>query len=347
MKLKLPNWILIVDILTVLLIGAILLIPDSWLRIVLGLPFLLFFPGYVLVEALFVRRKGQFRTPSPETSNAERQTSNPSSYPSPNTHNSELRTHNSSGMDGIERIALSFGMSIAVTALIGLGLNYTPWGIRLLPVLYSIAAFIIILSAVALFRQYRVNDQVNWLRQYTLKMPGWEGSPLNKVLTVILAVAILGTIGTLIYTVAFPKVGEKFTEFYILGLNGKADVYPSQFTGNGSPFSVKTVQYGKDAKPVAEKYARVTLGIVDQEQQQTRYTVKVQIDGQPVKIISAGQPLDQLDGIVLQQGEKWEQQIGFAPLHAGDNQKVEIFLYKDTGTEVYNSLHLWVNVVGQ
>ena len=65
MKLKLPNWLLIIDILTVLLIGAILMIPDSWLRIVLGLPFLLFFPGFVLIEALFVRRKGQLQSPSP------------------------------------------------------------------------------------------------------------------------------------------------------------------------------------------------------------------------------------------------------------------------------------------
>jgi uncharacterized membrane protein len=56
-------------------------------------------------------------------------------------------------MVGIERVALSFGMSIAVTALIGLWLNYTPWGIRLEPILYSISAFIIILSAVAIFRR--------------------------------------------------------------------------------------------------------------------------------------------------------------------------------------------------
>ena len=56
-------------------------------------------------------------------------------------------------MDGIESIALSFGMSIAVTALIGLGLNYTSWGIRLEPVLYSIFAFIIILSAIAIIRR--------------------------------------------------------------------------------------------------------------------------------------------------------------------------------------------------
>jgi uncharacterized membrane protein len=33
-------------------------------------------------------------------------------------------------LDGIERIALSFGLSIAITPLLGLALNYTPFGIR-------------------------------------------------------------------------------------------------------------------------------------------------------------------------------------------------------------------------
>jgi uncharacterized membrane protein len=41
-------------------------------------------------------------------------------------------------LDGIERIALSFGLSIAITPLLGLGLNYTPFGIRLTPILIVI-----------------------------------------------------------------------------------------------------------------------------------------------------------------------------------------------------------------
>jgi uncharacterized membrane protein len=47
-------------------------------------------------------------------------------------------------MGGIERIALSFGMSLAVVPLLGLILNYTPWGIRLESILYSVASFIFI-----------------------------------------------------------------------------------------------------------------------------------------------------------------------------------------------------------
>ncbi len=307
MKIKILNGIIIIDILTILLILAIVFIPSTVARIVLGLPFLLFFPGYMLVAALFARKDS---------------------------------------LGGIEQVALSFGMSIAVTALIGLGLNYTPWGIRLEPVLYSISAFIFIMSIVAIIRR-RQFGQFNTSLKFHLKLPGWEGSAFNKTLTVVLAIAILGAIGTLAYTVAFPKVGERFTEFYILGLSGKAADYPGEFVIDSNQLSVISVQYGDNAQIVKERYGRVILGIVDQEQKKTAYAVAIRIDGQPVKISSGGRDLSRLEGIVLEQGEKWEQEIGFAPLHTGDNQKVEFLLYKDGAEEAEESLHLWVDVRGE
>ena len=133
MKIRLPNGLLIIDILTGLLVLTILVIPSSFLRIVLGLPFLMFFPGYVLVTALFTR-VGE--------------------------------------IDRIEKIALSFGVSIAVTALIGLGLNYTPWGIRLEPTLFAISVFILILSWIAMLRQ-RKYGVLKLFTEHHLKLPGW------------------------------------------------------------------------------------------------------------------------------------------------------------------------------
>jgi len=41
-------------------------------------------------------------------------------------------------------------------------------------------------------------------------------------------VAILGAIGTLGYVIATPKVGERFTEVYVLGLESKAIDYPRE-----------------------------------------------------------------------------------------------------------------------
>lgn len=303
MKIRLPNGLLIIAILTILLVLTILVIPSSFLRIVLGLPFLLYFPGYVLVAALFIR---------------------------------------TGGMDGIEKIALSFGISIAVTALIGLVLNYTPWGIRLEPVLFTISAFNFILSGIAILRQ-RQHGVFKLFIEHYLKLPGWEESLLNKILSIILVVAILSTMGVLIYTISFPKVGEHFTEFYILGLEGKAIGYPTEFTLRAN--RVINVRYGDTATTVSGTTGRVILGIVNHEQQQTTYSVSIQIDGKPVNIAYNRQNVARLNVIPLEQNEKWESEIGFAPMHIGKNQKVEFSLYKDGSAEAYNSLHLWINAI--
>ncbi len=52
-------------------------------------------------------------------------------------------------------------------------------------------------------------------------IPGWGGGTLSKSLTVALAVALLGSLGTLGYISASNKTGEQFTEFYILGAGDK------------------------------------------------------------------------------------------------------------------------------
>jgi hypothetical protein len=83
-------------------------------RIILGLPFILFFPGYVLICALFPRKED---------------------------------------LGIIERLALSMGLSIAVTSLIGIALNYTSFGIRLYPVMLSLFLFMLLMSAVAIYRR--------------------------------------------------------------------------------------------------------------------------------------------------------------------------------------------------
>lgn len=117
---KLKDELLLINILTILLILAIAFFPIGVLRAILGLPVALFFPGYTLLAALFPRKEN---------------------------------------LDTIERIGLSFGLSIVMVALIGLVLNYTPWGIRLYPVLFSTTLLIIGSSVVAWFRRRRLSSE--------------------------------------------------------------------------------------------------------------------------------------------------------------------------------------------
>lgn len=165
---------------------------------------------------------------------------------------------------------------------------------------------------------------------------------MNKFLSILIGLFILAAVGMLIYTVANPTNNEKFSEFYLLGVNGKAADYPTDFVvQNGR---VLSVQYGNNIVPISESYGRVTLGIVNREQLQTSYTVAMQIDGIPADIFFQDDNLQSLGPIVLVPEEKWQQEIGIIPQHTGNNQEVEIFLYKDGGTTAYLNLNLWINV---
>ena len=142
------------------------------------------------------------------------------------------------------------------------------------------------------------------------KERGWD-----KTLSIILVIVILGALAMLGYVIASPKVGERFTEFYIEGLEGKAADYPKELT-------------------MGEK-GKVIVGIINREHETVTYRVEVVIDG--VKNNEVGP-------VALDHDEKWEEIVGFTPNKAGDNQKVEFLLYRQGQNEVYQRLHLWVDV---
>jgi uncharacterized membrane protein len=58
-------------------------------------------------------------------------------------------------LDTIERIALSVGISIALVPMVGLLLNYTPWGINLTPSTLSLAALTLAFATAALIREHQ------------------------------------------------------------------------------------------------------------------------------------------------------------------------------------------------
>jgi uncharacterized membrane protein len=308
MKRDLQQDILALLAATVLLILVIVVLPSNAARIVLGLPFLLFFPGYILVAALFPRR---------------------------------------TDLDVIKRVSLSFLLSIAVTALIGLVLNYTSWGIRLYPILISISIFVLITSGIAWYRRTTYLPAERFKVELRPKMPALfkADNTFDRVLTVVLILAVLGATGTLAYTVAKPKVGESFTEFYFLGINGEADRFPKLFTySNGQVTRVTYVEGGSDVV-VSDTYGHIVLAIVNREHHEETYRVEVFCNGQRLPLRIGYATVDELGPIVLQHEEKWEQEIGFAPTGPGDGQKIEFLLYMNDRLyfEEGQAPHLWVD----
>lgn len=286
---KIPSDIQIV-IALVLLTCIFITVPalsNTPIRTVLGLPMVLFLPGYALIAALFPARDD---------------------------------------LDGIERLALSFGLSIAVVPLIGLGLNYTQWGIRLLPILISLSVFTLLMCAVAVYRRGSLPEDdefsVPFSSAYVSIKEEVSRKPENKldrILTILLVISILASVVTLAYVVVTPKEGEKFTEFYILGPDGMADGYPTE---------LRTGQSGN-----------VIIGIVNHEYADTDYSIELVLENSSIPI---GQ---ELRHITLQHNETWEQEVTFTPESVGDDMKLQFLLYKDNNmTEPYRDLHLWIDV---
>jgi uncharacterized membrane protein len=275
-------------------------------------------------------------------------------------------------LEGIERIALSFGLSIAVVPLIGLALNYTPWGIRLVPVVISLVAFTIAMAAAAYWRRRNLPLEERFSIQFSEKMGSLkreiladEKGRLDKALTVILILTIIISIAALVYVIVTPKQGEKFTEFYILGPGGKAYDYPT------------SVQAGNKST--------VIVGVVNHEYMLVNYTMHISLNNTPIDDTSTNStsinstsynstllnntPMQQATmnhssrenvsmednsrviypilnmNLTLQNNETWERPVTYILNNTGDRQKLEFLLYKEGNfTGSYRDLHLWVNV---
>ncbi|MFC1926012.1 DUF1616 domain-containing protein [Chloroflexota bacterium] len=282
--------LLIIDVLTFILVLVVSISSSTWLRVLFGLPFILFFPGYTLIAALFPRKEG---------------------------------------LSGIERLALSFGLSIAVVPLIGLILNYT-WSIKLYPIVLSLGFFILAMSTYAWYkrRSYPTGNRFSvpfLYRQHLPSLKWQESSRWDKVLSVVLVISILGAIGTLAYVISTPKVEEKFTEFYILGLEGKVEHYPEEL----------------EVGEVGE----VILGIVNQEHERMSYRVEVWIEEEQVDVWLDDAELEEIEVKDLPYEEKWEYEIGFTPQYVGGAQKVEFRLFKNGDSEPYSTLRLYVDII--
>jgi len=101
--------------------------PWVYTRYVLGTIFVLWLPGYAFIKTLF-----------------------PTELPvrfSTKTSNENL--------DTIERIALSIGMSLALVPIVGLLLNYTPWGIRQAPIVLSLLTLTAIFATAGILREHQ------------------------------------------------------------------------------------------------------------------------------------------------------------------------------------------------
>jgi uncharacterized membrane protein len=159
------------------------------LRLLLGLGYVFFVPGYALQAALFPRRDD---------------------------------------LDGPERLALSIGLSVAVVPPMALLLDALPWGIHTWPIVTAEALFIAGCAGVALWRRRQLAEGTRFVPSSKLDWRSWwaEQDRTQRRLFALLSVALLLFAIAAAAIILSPKPGERLTEFYLLGPEGLAESYP-------------------------------------------------------------------------------------------------------------------------
>ena len=301
---------------------AILNIADI-LRIILGLPFILFIPGYVLLFALYPTKKTE------------------------------------EGIDVIERFALSFGISIVIVALIGFGLNYMPEGIQLGTSLLALFLFIIGFGSIALYRWFETTPDERYTISISLNLSLKKSeSKVDKAFTIILAISIILATATFVYVLAAPKRVEQSTEFYLLGPTGKLMGYPR----NLSVGEIATVSIGITNHEYRTINYTIEIWLTSQtifynestKENETIYNhmwfmdkINIALDHKPIDTEGSREP-------------QWEYNYNFNVTRNGDFKLVFLLFtkttedysydkdYKDIAelkiNNAYRQNHLWINV---
>lgn len=241
--------------------------------------FVLFAPGYVVVAALFPGSKE---------------------------------------INWVERLALSFGMSIAIVPLLGLALNFTPFGIRFAPIVVTIALFTVLCGGAAWFRRMRMPSPDRLSATFDVSVPAWRDYSLSdRILTAALVASIVMAASALAYIVASPSSQHRFTEFYILGPSGNASGYPT---------TLKVSQPGS-----------LILGLANHESATVRYAVRIDLVGVRIvynatsgfnETVDANRTTLSLVNTTLADGRNWTQLYTFSISSIG-LWKLQFLLFKD------------------
>ena len=230
------------------------------------------------------------------------------------------------GLEWLERIALSVGLSVAVVPLIGLVLNFTSWGIKEIPLLASLSVFTLLLSGLAYVRRKRLPEDKAFgisIKASALNLMnevlGKPESKTERILRTFLAISFLVLIGTMGYVTLVPHEREPFTEFYILGPQKMAENYTTEYVQGESGTYI--------------------VGITNNEYKKMNYTMEVRLENKSL-------PLPKnLQNIRLVHNTTLEEPLVITPSVKGNNMKLEFLLFNETEKEVpYRDLRLWINV---
>ncbi|ARS90188.1 DUF1616 domain-containing protein [Natrarchaeobaculum aegyptiacum] len=209
----------------------------SALRLAVTLPLALFLPGYALTALLF---------PGTETRAATR----------------AARPVQWSGIDVVERLAISFALSLTVVPIVVLVLPITGWGLGAEPIAATLGGITVVAAQLGVVRRLRLSraDRFTVSPVSALERRR-ESGPTVTLSTIVLGGAIVFAIGALLFGLLAPTSAGGYSE---LGLYTEDDDTGDLVTGD------------LPAEIAPGETASVTVGLENQEGAHTEYTVVVQ-----------------------------------------------------------------------
>lgn len=213
--------------------------------------------------------------------------------------------------------------------------NHAARGTRAGPALPPPGASCITARPVTLPRRHEI-------RTDTISATAKEGSPgdpmsrAGQILSIALIAIVLVAAGATVHIILSPAVGEKFTEFYILGPGGKAAGYPTEFMS-------RTPQ-------------TVIIGIGNREQQDITYTVetfavRARLDDATDQVVIDSAALLDRFSVTVPHDQTVEQPYTFRIMDPEIN-RLEFLLFKEAPPDdrsdhiaaSYRDLHIWLQV---
>ncbi|WP_225317791.1 DUF1616 domain-containing protein [Haloferax sp. CBA1148] len=293
--------------------------PGTLVRTMVGVPILLFLPGYSLLLALYPGKEEKHERTSPDF----------------------RPTRRGSGVSVLERLALAFGMSIALLPIAGLVLLWSGFELNLTTVLSSLSAIIVVGIAVGEFRRLRLdpNDRFHiplryWYNEVTESFN--RPSKFDSVLNVALAIAVVFAVASVGYTVFTPSGGEAYSSITLLTQDASGE-----YVASGYPSSLST-----------DESTELYVSVSNYEGEETTYTLvaelqRLNLDGEMAVV--ERQQLGQRSE-TIGDGETWQTRHSFTPQLTGENFRLTYFLYKGDAPEdpsvetAYRSTYIWLSV---
>lgn len=314
-------------------VGAFVSSPDtSFVRAVVGTVFVLFLPGYAFISALFPEAWQS------DTTDAVDETGGDTLFGS-FTRNRLRR------LDGIERVALAFGVSIAIAPVLFIGFSLFSIEFGAYPTVLVLSGLTIVCIEIAAIRRWHLPEEERFYVPFeewsTTVKQGTTGanSVFGAALNVALAVAIVLAVGTLAFAVVAPPDGERFTDFYVLNENSEGELVAASYPGVLSPGEPEQIH----------------IGIENHEQDTHEYFIVVQLHRVQSRedgvVVTQRHHIEQFS-VTLAAGNTSTQQVEITPPNelVGDDLRLTFLLYADSVPEspnranAYRSLHLWVDI---